>query len=109
MHEGEKFYPGEKVVLQKCQYTCQCNVTEGYSFFMCEPLCKLPFDVMCADGGEPEVEMEDSSVPECKCPRYYCPERLSVDNLIGYVSLARIILRKKYRQVFSLVSHCFAL
>jgi len=59
-------------------------VNEGYSFFMCEPLCRAYYDVMCADGEEPVFEMEDSSVPECKCPRYYCPKRLSVAHFIDY-------------------------
>lgn len=49
---------------------------------MCEPLCRAYYDVMCADGEEPVFEMEDSSVPECKCPRYYCPKRLSVAHFI---------------------------
>lgn len=80
------FYGGEQVVLQDCQYSCQCVVNEGYSFFMCEPLCKGYYDVMCADGEEPLFEMEDSSVPECKCPKYYCPERHSIDHFIEYVS-----------------------
>ena len=79
------YYPGEQVVLQDCQYKCQCVVNEGYSFFMCEPLCKAYYDVMCADGEDPIFEMEDSSVPECKCPRYHCPKRLSVAHLIEYV------------------------
>ncbi|XP_078370223.1 uncharacterized protein LOC144653962 [Oculina patagonica] len=85
VHEGEEYYPGEQIVLQDCQYKCQCVVNEGYSFFMCEPLCKgFYFDLTCADGEEPIMELEDTSVPECKCPRYTCPKRLSVANFIDY-------------------------
>lgn len=82
MHEGKKFYSGEQVVVQDCQYTCRCEVNTDYSFFMCEPLCKAYYDVMCSDGEEPILEMEDTSVPECKCPRYYCPKRQSMAHFI---------------------------
>ena len=85
LHEGAKFYPGEKVVLQECQYTCQCAASEEYSFFMCEPLCTRPYDFMCANGADPVEKMEESSVPGCKCPKYYCPETLSMAHLIEYV------------------------
>lgn len=84
LHEGAKFYPGEKVVLQECQYTCQCAASEEYSFFMCEPLCIRPYDFMCANGADPVEKMEESSVPGCKCPKYYCPETLSMAHLIEY-------------------------
>lgn len=84
LHEGAKFYPGEKVVLQECQYTCQCAASEEYSFFMCEPLCTRPYDFMCANGADPVEKMEESSVPGCKCPKYYCPETLSMAHLIDH-------------------------
>ncbi|KAJ7377142.1 hypothetical protein OS493_030737 [Desmophyllum pertusum] len=86
VHEGKRFYSGEEVVLPNCQDKCQCMVNEGYSFFMCEPLCERYYDVSrCADGGKPVMEMEDTSVPECKCPRYSCPEpSLSVAHFINY-------------------------
>ena len=87
MHEGKKFYSDEQIVQQDCQYTCRCEVNTEYSFFMCEPLCKAYYDVMCSDGEEPILEMEDTSVPECKCPRYYCPERQSMAHFIEYVLL----------------------
>ncbi|XP_068718649.1 uncharacterized protein [Montipora capricornis] len=83
VHEGQKFYLGKEVVLQDCKYVCRCVANQGYSFFMCEPLCKAHYDVMCANGEEPVLEMEDSSVPQCKCPRNRCPERQSVAHSIN--------------------------
>lgn len=84
VHEGEKFHPGAQVVLQDCQYKCKCVASEGYSFFMCEPLCEEYYDFTCADGQEPIMELEETSVNECKCVKYYCPKRLSVANFIDF-------------------------
>lgn len=86
MHGAKPVYPGESVALQDCQYKCKCVVNEGYSFFMCEPLCERYYDqITCSDGQEAIMELEETSVPECKCPKYECPpERFSVSHFIDY-------------------------
>ncbi|KAK2553386.1 hypothetical protein P5673_025364 [Acropora cervicornis] len=84
VHEGEQVKPGNKVVVENCQYICRCLVSQGYAHFMCEPLCETYYDSVCENGEEPVMELEDSSVPQCKCRRYYCPERQPVAHFIDF-------------------------